>query len=353
MSNDAWYKYKSERWFHDTLCYCPECMKFGYHSLYHQFVYNNDECFIHKVQLKKLCPECKKPIPYGLSGSSARTPFSCVCGYKLFDMPIEDAYFLWCNQDLINTKIRVCSEETSMAIIKPTSQSLMGISCNKLTNKISDLCNNQKCKSDYFFRIIKHNDFLPCYTVADNTEHSYYNIDLIYWKAIQVVERHIRRTLKIKLSSKKNKDITEINIDTVAYFLFVKFSEGVNNVQKIHSSYMKERRLHEYVGWWNDWGPKHILNELVHLDSLYTRYPKKMKMFIYHNIIYRINVLRLFQTFKLILKQVKIDFEGLNIQKDIKLDEYYNNFSKDIVDNTNYILELNNDYGNLWCINET
>ena len=137
MSNDAWYKYKSERWFHDTLCYCPECMKLGYHSLYHQFIYNNDECFIHKVQLKKLCPECKKPIPYGLSGASARPSFTCTCGYKLFDMPIEDAYSLWCTHDLINSKIRVCSAETSMAIIKPTSQFLMGISCDKLTNKIS------------------------------------------------------------------------------------------------------------------------------------------------------------------------------------------------------------------------
>lgn len=89
--------------------------------------------------------------------------------------------------------------------------------------------------------------------------------------------------------------------------------------------YKKEKNNENFCG--NEWMPKHIFNELGHLDNLYHKFSRDIKLFIYHNIIFRLFVLQLIMTFDIILEQVTLDYSK---SKDVIIADYFNNFQNDL-----------------------
>lgn len=68
-------KYMNEKW-----RYCPECIKIGYHSMYHQLSFL-DRCIFHDIELKTECPSCQKKSSYVMEYRGIDQAFRCTCGY--------------------------------------------------------------------------------------------------------------------------------------------------------------------------------------------------------------------------------------------------------------------------------
>jgi hypothetical protein len=72
----------------NELFFCPECMKSGFHSLFHQFKLLH-ECPYHQIPLGKGCPNCKKTHAFELTDETTQEPFRCLCGYSFLDTIVE------------------------------------------------------------------------------------------------------------------------------------------------------------------------------------------------------------------------------------------------------------------------
>lgn len=73
----------SKLYFHSRLRLCPECIKIGYHSIFHQFSLLS-RCPFHNLSLVEGCPKCDREIYYRLSDQNTKEPFRCKCGHLLF-----------------------------------------------------------------------------------------------------------------------------------------------------------------------------------------------------------------------------------------------------------------------------
>lgn len=69
-------------WFPNSIRWCPDCMRKGYHSWIHQFTLTQ-QCPFHASKIIKSCPNCSNEIPFLLSDRRMDAPFTCNCGYKL------------------------------------------------------------------------------------------------------------------------------------------------------------------------------------------------------------------------------------------------------------------------------
>lgn len=67
------------------IAFCPECIKVGYHSIFHQVTLIN-RCPFHNVKLINECPQCKKNIPYFINNLMLNNFFSCSCGYSFYKL---------------------------------------------------------------------------------------------------------------------------------------------------------------------------------------------------------------------------------------------------------------------------
>ena len=68
--------------------YCPECMKKGYHSIFHQLSFL-DTCMFHNVPLETRCPYCSNKFEGNYIDIKSRA-YNCPhCGRKLFEKPVE------------------------------------------------------------------------------------------------------------------------------------------------------------------------------------------------------------------------------------------------------------------------
>lgn len=86
----------------EQLSYCPECLKTGYHSIFHQFIFL-DTCPMHEISLQFLCPECRRHMRYELSHDTRIKPFHCKCGAPLSGEIVSTNFLsLWSDA---NTKI--------------------------------------------------------------------------------------------------------------------------------------------------------------------------------------------------------------------------------------------------------
>ncbi|MEB2493832.1 hypothetical protein SOP93_22125 [Peribacillus frigoritolerans] len=77
--------------FHKLLKLCPECIKIGYHSIFHQFSLIH-RCPFHNVSLVEGCPKCKRKMSYHLSDKDTMEPFRCKCGHLLFSLKNGQRY---------------------------------------------------------------------------------------------------------------------------------------------------------------------------------------------------------------------------------------------------------------------
>ncbi len=73
-----------KKYLRDTVFYCPECFKIGYHSIWFQNTMVK-KCPFHNIPLQEKCPVCNKSIPYEIDKGNAREPFKCFCGYSYFN----------------------------------------------------------------------------------------------------------------------------------------------------------------------------------------------------------------------------------------------------------------------------
>lgn len=69
-----------ESCFSTILRTCPECMKRGFHSIFHQ-VSVLDTCPFHSIKLIDKCPNCNREHYYEISDKNFQSAFNCVCGY--------------------------------------------------------------------------------------------------------------------------------------------------------------------------------------------------------------------------------------------------------------------------------
>lgn len=69
------------RYFRKDLGFCPECLKLGYHSLFHQYTLL-ESCPFHGTTLLFRCPNCRQTIPFELNFAFFQIPFCCKCGYS-------------------------------------------------------------------------------------------------------------------------------------------------------------------------------------------------------------------------------------------------------------------------------
>jgi len=71
---------RMEEYLRDHLCFCIQCIKFGYHSLLHQFKLIH-HCPFHNEPLLQKCPGCGHIFNYELNDEHFANPFQCLCGY--------------------------------------------------------------------------------------------------------------------------------------------------------------------------------------------------------------------------------------------------------------------------------
>lgn len=76
----------------DELFFCPECLKTGFHSLFHQFKLLH-ECPYHQLPLHRGCPCCNQSIPFELTDQFTREPFQCICGHSLIQINNRVPFF--------------------------------------------------------------------------------------------------------------------------------------------------------------------------------------------------------------------------------------------------------------------
>ncbi len=88
-------------YFRNELFFCLECIKSGFHSLFHQFKLLH-ECPYHQISLHKGCPRCNHSIPFELTDKFTKKPFQCLCGHSFLDDRKEDSYLPTWKQILLD-----------------------------------------------------------------------------------------------------------------------------------------------------------------------------------------------------------------------------------------------------------
>lgn len=350
ITAEKYSKNTAEKWFYNHLHFCTECIKLGYHSLKHQFKFNNDMCFIHNCNLEHNCPNCGTQIPYKFLYNKTNTYYSCSCGYKLFNLPFEEAYYLWSKPINVNNIEFKELNTSKMFIIIPNSylDNEYYQSNRKYKKAINKICNNNNCisNSSYSFLIPRAEKNYPINGIKNISGTNHTELLSIYWKATQAVERHVRRAVKIwnkgRIHSLKYPYVKDFKCNTLAYYVWIKYIEGIRNIRNIHSPYIAKCRYHSYS---SDWDVKYALNNIGHVEHILRNLSKNCTAFIYHNIIYRLLIIHSLHIFQLILNKVEEEYES---KKSMHIEDYYNQFSyEDIADLSVYILEINEDSGKL------
>lgn len=79
--------------FRIPLRYCDECVRFNYHSYFHQHIFNGGVCPFHLLELRKCCPKCSKIIPF--NSVALACPFTCSCGMQIYQTDDNPVWRNW------------------------------------------------------------------------------------------------------------------------------------------------------------------------------------------------------------------------------------------------------------------
>ncbi|MGB4657972.1 MAG: hypothetical protein WBI07_02185 [Mobilitalea sp.] len=180
------------------LKYCPKCMSYGYHSLFHQLSFI-DKCLVHDIDLVDKCPSCSQDIPYSYYLKSDQHGYECACGNKLFNEDIVKAIQTWNEYDF-NFKPSLFSkykEEKAYYISMNVLQNLTDNICTsgeKTLRKMSlDKLESSNIKS---YSSIHQSE----YFIGDDV--SPYNrdqiiSDLLYRDSLKIVKHYLKKHYKI------------------------------------------------------------------------------------------------------------------------------------------------------------
>jgi hypothetical protein len=82
---------KDDIYFKKNVCFCPDCIEYGYHSIFHQVNFIQS-CPFHSTILINECPDCKRQISYILSDKYTSSPFVCQCGHSYINIKLFKDY---------------------------------------------------------------------------------------------------------------------------------------------------------------------------------------------------------------------------------------------------------------------
>ncbi|MCD1257650.1 TniQ family protein [Paenibacillus athensensis] len=91
------------------LCYCPQCLQNGYHSILHQIKLITI-CPFHCTPLITACPSCQEPIPYELLVKKSAGPYYCKCDHILVSWDPASFTAQWKNHHskIVNNLVLDC-----------------------------------------------------------------------------------------------------------------------------------------------------------------------------------------------------------------------------------------------------
>lgn len=216
----------------NTIFFCPECIKIGYHSIWFQNILIN-ECPFHNIPLEEKCPKCSQTIPYEIDKKNNRAPLSCICGHSYFDD--NNVFFIsWTNH---NIKI----------ISKPLLEWL-NLNCKNI----------EKLKLIYFDKKLAktNNDTIRLVTsILNNNFNNKENINYTSWFGSNTgIIKNNYENIKLNNINKSNKFMLKVNNF---------YSEMFKSYKIIFSSV--SRYIRKRLNYQN----KKYINKLLRNNSLY------------------------------------------------------------------------------------
>lgn len=251
-----------EKYMRDTLYYCPECIKIGYHSIAHQLNFL-DNCIFHDIPLSYHCPHCNKESSYMIDFKNNDLAFKCSCGYNYLNESINESdYFsLWRQNDYISQYEK---NNIDKYIIRFNHNRYMILSFSWYYNKHFSKTRKLYDRSKEIYRIatdknIKRNDvynfkpsFKGCITPLPR-ESINEMVLIMYINIFKSIARYIRKhTLKgLDIKSYTENRIyylesthykypknlltfKDVNIHLYAYLMWRKDVEGHKSIETIH-----------------------------------------------------------------------------------------------------------------------
>lgn len=84
---------QNEKMIRENVTYCRKCIQWGYHSILHQIKLLHTCPFHPDQNLETKCPGCNRGIPYVLSDTHTESPFRCLCGRNMTDLPQHGEFY--------------------------------------------------------------------------------------------------------------------------------------------------------------------------------------------------------------------------------------------------------------------
>lgn len=334
---------KQKQWYRYEFTYCPECMKYGYHSLYHQLTFSN-VCFIHTgTRLQKSCPNCGAVEPFALKSKRIGQPYKCTCGYEFFSEEFPNAAERW-EESYIHGirkfKRMNSTEKSSFAIILPYER--YSTSWNRLNEniekKILGICMNEhKLKPNYRFSYSKN-----------RREESWdsMSMDSVYDLAMNLAKRRIQSIHKIsrlkhvKYAFQDYLLVSYFGIDTVAYLVWLKMNSGIHDLHYISQQ-------NEF---YSDVNERIVLNELLCVERIYLHYSKDLRDIVSRYGIFRIALIKLLKSYEGYLREITKIYDSIKHQT---IYNFFNSYRNPIYDDTQFILNLDEGLGEMWETDNT
>lgn len=120
--------FEQTKLFRTNLTWCEDCMKYGYHSLLHQFELLK-HCPFHLNPLKQACPHCHAKLPYSITDKGYSGSFLCECGFAISDSHFENWRYTptvvckdtqsWLNESNFKSKILIFIPESIFNVVDP------------------------------------------------------------------------------------------------------------------------------------------------------------------------------------------------------------------------------------------
>lgn len=343
------FEYPKEQWFDRDFRYCPECIRVGYHSLYHQLAFA-ENCGIHRnVKLQTTCPNCKDKMSFVIQSKIGKSPFSCCnCGYKLYDKGFLESMDLW-NEPIIQIGPKRCqinAKKHTFSLLLPHEK---GSRQWNLLNAGS---------KEFLERLCIKKDFgaAPDYKFSfrsngRDVRRSECSISRLYFKGMLMAKRRIRTQYKIhpnkmaKHAECKGYKISEVGVYAVAYLVWVKMNLGITILEFIDDP--KEIYLNMHANSSMVSG-QNCYNDLASLITLDKEYPDDWKEIVYSNVIYRVILVKLLRSYQLYLADILERYEEI---KDMLLVDFFLKYWEVLKDNTQYVMSLDDGVGEIWVRN--
>ena len=189
--------------------YCPECMKNGFHAVFHQYAFLSI-CPIHKVHLIDRCLKCDTLHQYGILINSNKA-YTLPCGYVLYEKGLYEAINDWTkpfdikNYQWFNSKAF------------RDNKILLYSDAYKENDLNEDMVELLKSKLSYQNNIKPSYRFNPKSITIDKDFYSQFrdltDVSLLYQEALRIILKHLRKKYRIKFK------ILIISLITIIYYL--------------------------------------------------------------------------------------------------------------------------------------